>query len=56
LQAHFGAAELQPDPQAYLEKDFAAMLETAALGAGVRLRPEGKPVSTGLEVSEGQSG
>jgi 3-hydroxyisobutyrate dehydrogenase len=53
LQAHFGAAELQPDPQAYLEKDFAALLETAALGAGVKLWPEGKPVPTGLEVADG---
>ena len=53
LQAHFGAAELQPDPQAYLEKDFAALLETAALGAGIKLLSENKPVPTGLEVPEG---
>ncbi len=53
LQAHFGAAELQPDPQAYLEKDFAALLETGALGAGVKLLPEGVPVPTGLEVPDG---
>jgi 3-hydroxyisobutyrate dehydrogenase len=52
LQAHFGAAELQPDPQAYLEKDFAALLETAALGAGIKLQSEGKPIPTGLEVPE----
>ncbi len=50
LQAHFGAAQLQPDPQAYLDKDFSALLETAALGAGMKLKPENVPVPTGLEV------
>ena len=50
LQAHFGAAQLKPDPQAYLEKDFAALLETGALAAGMKLKPENKPVPTGLEV------
>ena len=52
LQAHFGAAMLQPDPQAYLEKDFAATLETVALGAGLKLKPENVPVPTGLETDE----
>jgi 3-hydroxyisobutyrate dehydrogenase len=50
LQAHFGAAHLQPDPEAYLQKDFAALLETAALGAGIKLQSENKPIPTGLEV------
>lgn len=50
LQAHFGAAQLQPDPAAYLEKDFAATLETVALAAGVKLESENVPVPTGLEV------
>jgi 3-hydroxyisobutyrate dehydrogenase len=49
LQAHFGAAQLQPDPKAYLEKDFAALLETVALGAGIKLKSENVPVPTGLE-------
>jgi 3-hydroxyisobutyrate dehydrogenase len=49
IQAHFGAAQLQPDPDAYLLKDFAALLETAAIGAGVQLKPENKKVPTGLE-------
>ena len=50
LQAHFGAAMLQPDPKAYLEKDFAATLETVALAAGIKLEPENVPVPTGLET------
>jgi 3-hydroxyisobutyrate dehydrogenase len=49
LQAHFGAASLQPDPKAYLEKDFAATLETVALAAGVKLKPENVPMPSGLE-------
>jgi 3-hydroxyisobutyrate dehydrogenase len=52
LQAHFGAAQLKPDPQAYLEKDFAALLETGALVSGVKLKPENKPMPSGLEVEE----
>lgn len=52
LQAHFGAATLQDDPEAYLQKDFAALLETVALAAGVRLEPEGTPYPTGLEVPQ----
>ena len=50
LQAHFGAAQLQPDPQAYLQKDFAATLETVALTAGIKLRSENVVVPTGLET------
>jgi 3-hydroxyisobutyrate dehydrogenase len=49
LQSHFGAAQLQPDPAAYLQKDFAALLETLALFAGVKLESENVPVSDGLE-------
>ena len=52
LQAHFGAAQLQPDPAAYLEKDFAALLETGALAAGMQLKPENVKVPTGLEVPD----
>lgn len=50
LQAHIGAASLQPDPGGYLEKDFAALLETVALAAGVKLQPENVPMPTGLET------
>jgi 3-hydroxyisobutyrate dehydrogenase len=49
LQSHFGAATLQKDSGAYLEKDFAAMMETMALAAGMKLESENKKVPTGLE-------
>ena len=49
LQAHFGAAMLQKNPAEYLQKDFAALMETMALAAGMKLEPENKPVPTGLE-------
>src|SRR5437764_6991437 len=49
LQQHFGAAQLKPDPEKYLAGDFAALLETMAIGAGVKLKPENKQVPTGLE-------
>ncbi len=52
IQAHFGAATLKPDPAAYLEKDFAAILETVALAAGVTLESENVPTPTGLDVEE----
>ncbi|MDB5572591.1 MAG: NAD(P)-dependent oxidoreductase [Hyphomicrobiales bacterium] len=50
LQAHFGAASLRPDPQAYLDLDFAALLETQALLSGATLASENVPMPTGLEV------
>jgi 3-hydroxyisobutyrate dehydrogenase len=50
LQAHFGAAQLQPDPKAYLEKDFAATIETLALAAGLKLKGENVTVPDGLET------
>jgi 3-hydroxyisobutyrate dehydrogenase len=52
LQTHFGAATLQPDPEAYLQKDFAATLETVALQSGIKLEPENVPMPTGLETKE----
>jgi 3-hydroxyisobutyrate dehydrogenase len=48
LQSHFGAATLQKNPKEYLEKDFAALAETMALAAGMRLTSENKNVPTGL--------
>jgi 3-hydroxyisobutyrate dehydrogenase len=51
LQAHFGVAGLKPDPAAYLRQDFAALLETVALAAGITLASEEIPVPTGLEPS-----
>jgi 3-hydroxyisobutyrate dehydrogenase len=50
LQSHFGAATLQADPAGYLEKDFAALLQTVALAAGLKLSPENVPMPTGLET------
>jgi 3-hydroxyisobutyrate dehydrogenase len=52
LQAHFGAATLKDDPEAYLQMDFAAILETVALGAGLKLVSENSPYPTGLEVPQ----
>jgi 3-hydroxyisobutyrate dehydrogenase len=52
LQSHFGAATLQADPGAYLEKDFAALLQTVALAAGLKLSPENVPMPTGLETED----
>jgi len=49
LQGHFGAAMLQKNPKEYLEKDFAALAETMALAAGMKLESENKNVPTGLE-------
>jgi len=49
LQSHFGAAMLQKNPQEYLSKDFAALAETMALAAGMKLESENKNVPTGLE-------
>jgi 3-hydroxyisobutyrate dehydrogenase len=49
LQAHFGAAMLQKNPDAYLQKDFAALMETMALLSGMALEPENVQVPTGLE-------
>jgi 3-hydroxyisobutyrate dehydrogenase len=49
LQGHFGAAMLQKNPEEYLQKDFAALMETMALAAGMKLASENKTVPTGLE-------
>lgn len=50
LQAHVGTAMLQSDPQAYLGKDFATLIETLALQSGIRVQSENVPVASGLEV------
>jgi len=49
LQGHFGAAMLQKNPEEYLSKDFAALAETMALAAGMKLESENENVPTGLE-------
>ena len=52
LQAHFGAASLRDDPAGYLAQDFAALIETVALAAGMKLKSENKTVPSGLEVQD----
>jgi len=49
LQGHVGALLATNDPAA-LDKDFAALIETVALAAGVKLSPENVPMPTGLET------
>jgi 3-hydroxyisobutyrate dehydrogenase len=49
VQSHFGAATLKPHPEDYLQQDFAALMETMALAAGMKLASENKNVPTGLE-------
>ncbi len=49
LQTHFGAAMLKPNPDDYLQKDFAALMETLALLSGMTLASENQNVPTGLE-------
>ncbi len=49
LQAHLGAAMLRPDSKAYLEKDFATLMESMAVASGMKLESENKNVPTGLE-------
>ena len=49
LQSHIGNAILQADPKAYLEKDFATLMETMAAASGMKLTSENKNVTTGLE-------
>src|SRR5882724_11105790 len=49
LQGHFGAATLKPNPDEYLQKDFAALMETMALASGIKVESENKNVPTGLE-------
>jgi len=52
LQAHMGSASLHPDPDAYLARDFATLIETVARAAGMTLRSEDRTVPTGLEVAD----
>jgi 3-hydroxyisobutyrate dehydrogenase len=48
LQTHFGAAMLKGDADKYLQQDFAALMETMAIGAGMKLESEHQNVPTGL--------
>jgi 3-hydroxyisobutyrate dehydrogenase len=49
LQMHMGNAQSKPDPQKYLDQDFATLMETMAAASGMKLESENKPVPTGLE-------
>ena len=49
MQGHIGNAILQADPKAYLEKDFATLMETMAAASGMKIESEKKNVPTGLE-------
>jgi 3-hydroxyisobutyrate dehydrogenase len=49
LQMHIGHASAQKNPEEYLAKDFATLMETMALSSGMKLESENKPVPTGLE-------
>lgn len=49
IQTHYGTAFLRPEGEAYLEKDFAALIETIAMQSGLKLVAENVPTPTGLE-------
>jgi len=50
MQTHFGMAATKKDPDAYLGQDFATLIETLALFAGMKLESENVNVPSGLEV------
>jgi 3-hydroxyisobutyrate dehydrogenase len=50
LQGHVGVASLRKDAEAYLGQDFAALIETLAAQAGMRVTSENVPVVSGLEI------
>jgi len=49
LQMHMGNAMSQTNPEEYLAKDFATLMETMAQASGMKLESENKNVPTGLE-------
>jgi len=48
LQSHFGAATLKSNPEEYLQKDFAALMETMALGVGHEARKREQERADGI--------
>ena len=44
LQSHFGATALKPNPEEYLGKDFATLMETMALAAELSRLQHSPPV------------
>jgi len=51
LQSHFGAAQLKPDPEKYLAGDFAALLETMAIGAGPQAQEREQAGADGIGIA-----
>jgi 3-hydroxyisobutyrate dehydrogenase len=49
LQMHMGNAMSRQNPEDYLAKDFATLMETMAQASGMKLESENKNVPTGLE-------
>jgi hypothetical protein len=47
---HIGMASKQPDPEAFAELDFSAMLKTLASFASARLKSASVKISSGLET------
>ncbi len=52
VQAHLGLAAGRPHAEAYLQRDFAALVETMARLSGVTLEAENVPVPTGFEPED----
>jgi 3-hydroxyisobutyrate dehydrogenase len=50
VQVHIGLAKLREEPEKYLALDFAALLETIGLAAGITMQSENVAVSSGLEI------
>jgi 3-hydroxyisobutyrate dehydrogenase len=50
VQMHIGLAKLREEPEKYLALDFAALLETMALTAGMTMQSENVAVPSGLEI------
>ena len=50
VQMHIGLAKLREEPEKYLALDFAALLETMGLAAGMTMQSENVAVPSGLEI------
>ena len=51
LQMHMGHAMAQKNPEEYLAKDFATLMETMALSSGMKLESENKNVPSWIGIS-----
>jgi len=50
VQMHIGLAKLREEPEKYLALDFAALLETMGLAAGMTMQSDNVAVPSGLEI------